>query len=109
MTKAVPVPLTLSLDVERDDAYVEEDVLTSVRNALTDEETGMLAVKNIGIGAPLYRSQLFAAILAVPGTVTVTYLEHDETPFEALAIKPAPGEYYDIGTGALIINGKEDS
>ena len=107
--KAVPVPLTLSFDVERDDAYVEEDVLTSVRNALTNEETGMLAVKNIGIGAPLYRSQLFAAILAVPGTVTVTYLEYDETPFETLAIKPPSGEYYDVGSGVLVINGKEDS
>ena len=109
VTRATPVNLVLSFDVEVDDSYVEDDVLNTVRNSLTDEKTGMLAIKNIGISAPLYRSQLFSAVLAVAGTLTVTQLQHDETPFEEMAIKPQAGEYYDLVNGQLIINGEEGS
>lgn len=109
VTKAAPDGLVLSFDVEVDDSYVEDDVLQAVRSRLTDESTGMLAIKNIGIGSPLYRSQLFSAILAEAGTLTVTQLQHDETPFEEMAIKPQAGEYFDLASGQLIINGEEGS
>jgi hypothetical protein len=103
--------LTLSFDIEVDDRFVEEEVLHEVQKVLTDEESGMLAPANIGIGQPLYRSQLFAAILAVPGTVTVTNIQHGEllVPFVSIAVKTNPGEYYDVASGALIINGREIS
>jgi predicted phage baseplate assembly protein len=107
VTKAGSVPLTLSFDVEVGERVVEDDVLADIRSALTDPDAGMLSVKNIGIGQPLYRSQLLAAILAVPGTVAVTYSQHDETPFDAMAVKPDPGKYFDVAAGALIINGRQ--
>ncbi len=106
--KATEVPMILSFDVEVEDNYIEDKVLADVYYALTNKDTGMFAKTNIGIGAPLYRSQLFAAILAVPGTVTVTNLEYNETPFETLAIKPPAGKYYDFENENLIINGKKD-
>jgi hypothetical protein len=110
--KADSVALTLTFDVEVDDRHVESDVLTNVRSALTNEDSGLLSPKNIGIGRPLYRSRLFAAILAVPGAVAVTHLTHDAygsepVPFDELAVKPAAGKYFDVATSGLIINGKE--
>ena len=107
VTKATAVPLNLSFHVEVDENSVDEDVLTDIRSTLTDTNKGMLSVKNIGIGQPLYRSQLFAAILSVSGTVAVTHMQCDKKPFEAMAIKPDDGAYYDVKGGALIINGKE--
>lgn len=129
--KAVGVDLTLVFDVEVDDAYVEKDVLDDVRSLLIDEETGLLSPKNIGIGQPLYRSRLFAAVLSVPGTVAVTHMAYrtqstrrkywryvarrrhrtlmsrENTPFNEIAIASDPGFYFDVEGGGLIINGKE--
>ena len=104
---AVSVDLILAFDVDVDDAYVETDVLNNVRSTLTDEDTGLLSPKNIGIGQPLYRSRLFAAILDVPGTMAVTHMTHDTIPFDEIAIKPDAGQYFDVESGGLILNGKE--
>ncbi len=107
--------LSLSFDIDVDSTYVDTEVLATVRSTLIDEEEGMLSERNIGIGAPLYRSQLFEAILAIPGTIAVTNIQHDGTSFEEMGIKPTdPGDYYTvnstIATGAkLIINGEEES
>lgn len=105
--KAVSVDLILAFDVEVDDAYVDADVLNEVRRTLTCEDTGLLSPQNIGIGQPLYRSRVYAAILHVPGTVAVTHMTHDEIPFDEIAIKPDAGEYFDVDSGGLIINGRE--
>jgi len=105
--EANPDPLTLSFDVEVDDSYVEKDVLKQVRSALLDSDTGILSAERIGIGKVLYRSQLFEFILAIPGTIAVKDITQNEQAFEAIGIKPDPGYYYDIESGALIINGKE--
>ena len=105
--KAVSVDLQLAFDVEVADAYVDKDVLNQVRSTLTDADSGLLSPQNIGIGKPLYRSRLFAAILDVPGTVSVTHVTHDGIPFDEIAIKPGAGHYFNVETGGLIINGKE--
>lgn len=109
VSKATAVPLTLSFDVEVDKRYVEDHVLSTIHSVLTDKDQGMLSAKNIGIGKPLYRSQLFAAILAVQGTVAVNHIQHDGMPFDQIAIKPDhPDAYFNVEDGALIINGKEE-
>lgn len=111
--KAVGVDLRLAFDVEVDDAYVEKDVLNDVRSLLIDQETGLLSPKNIGIGQPLYRSRLFAAILDVPGSLAVTHMIYRtpmtnyDIPFDEIAIEPGAGKYFDVQGGGLIINGKE--
>ena len=101
-------PLTLSFDIEIDSAYVEDDVLADIRIALLDGKTGILAPERIGIRQPLYRSRLFAFILSIPGTVAVTDIQWNEAVFDAIAIKPDTGDYFDVESGALILNGKED-
>ena len=105
--QADPVPLNLSFDVEVDEAYIEVDVITEITNTLLDDYEGMLSERNIGIGKPLFRSQLYAAILAIPGTVAVTNMQTGGLAFEDMGIKPEnPGEYYDITSGELMINGE---
>jgi hypothetical protein len=105
--QADSVALKLVFDVEVDERAVEDDVVTDIRNTLMDPDEGMLAVSNIGIGRPLYRSRLFAAILAVPGTVAVTNLTYDDMPFDEIAIQPGSGKYFDVVAGDLIINGRQ--
>jgi hypothetical protein len=111
--KSVPQALSLSFDVEVDSTYVDTQVLATLRHILTDESDGMLSEKHIGIGGPLYRSQLFEAILAIPGTISVTDMRHDGTAFDEMGIKPTnPGFYFtvdsSVAAGAkLIINGEE--
>ena len=107
-------PLSLSFDVEVESTYVEYEVLAVIRNTLIDEDHGVLSEKNIGIGAPLFRSKLFETVLAIPGTLSVINMQHDGIPFEEMRIKPTePGDYFTVDSSVthdarLIINGKED-
>ncbi|MFB3132599.1 MAG: hypothetical protein ACE10K_08785, partial [Rhodothermales bacterium] len=107
--QAQGLPLTLSLDLEIDERYLEDEVIDAVRARLMDEERGLLAPERIGIGRPLYRSRVFEEVLAEPGTVTVRSLTRDGAPFPGFAISPGAGQYFDLENGALVLNGKEAS
>jgi hypothetical protein len=84
-------PHTLALDFEvaanRDDAEIE----TAALNALTDDEA-FLALRNVPIGAPVFRGDILAAVRAVDGVVQVRGLLMDNAtaPF---AITVADGGY----------------
>jgi predicted phage baseplate assembly protein len=84
-------PHTLALDFEvagnRDDAEIEAAALA----ALTDGE-GLLALRNVPIGAPVFRGDILAAVRAVDGVVQVRGLLMDNAtaPF---AITVAEGAY----------------
>ena len=56
------VTVSLSVSVDIDPRYVTADVVTAVQSALLDSEKGLLATGNLGIGKPLFRSQLFEAV-----------------------------------------------
>jgi hypothetical protein len=77
--------------VDTDSRYVADDVRTAVRNALA---AGLLATGALGIGNPLFRSQLFEAVLKVPGTVAVEGVLWEGTPWVDFAAKPDSGYYY---------------
>jgi predicted phage baseplate assembly protein len=103
---AEPVTVTFSMSIEIDPRRLEEDVLAAVRAALMDTGTGLLAQERIGIGLPLFRSRIFQVVLAVPGTVAVTGLLWDENPFDPYGLSPGAGKYFDLESGALLLNGK---
>jgi len=107
VAEAVAVPLRLSLSIEIDPTYRQEDVLSAARARLMDDATGLLAPANIGIGQKLFRSRICAAVLAVPGTVAVAELLADEAPFDGTALVPEPGQWFDVGAGGLVINGQD--
>ena len=102
-------PVKLSIDVEIDPRYVEDDVLADVRDALMNEETGLLAPERIGICQPLFRSQIFWKILEVPGTEGIRGIQWNDQLLNSFAVKPEAGEYFDLEEGTLLLNGKDKS
>lgn len=107
--KAEAAAVALSLAIEIDPKFREEDVLSAVRDRLMNAESGLLAAANIGIGAALFRSRIFAAVLAVPGTVAVTEMLWDGAPFGGMGRDPGRGTWFDIAAGGLILNGREEN
>jgi hypothetical protein len=101
-------PVKLSIDVEIDPGYVEDDVLADVRDALMNEETGLLAPERIGIGQPLFRSQIFWKILEIPGTEGILGIQWNDQFLDSFAVKPEAGEYFDLEEGTLLLNGKDE-
>jgi hypothetical protein len=116
--RAEGVPVKLSIVVDIDPRYVEDDVLADVRDALMNEETGLLAPERIGIGQPLFRSQIFWKILEVLGTEGIlgiqwtliqdTWKWNDQF-LDSFAVKPEAGEYFDLEEGTLLLNGRENN
>ncbi len=102
--EATPVPSNLAISIEIDPRRLSSDVITAVRTALTNTTTGMLAPENIGIGAALFRSQIFEAVLAVPGAVAVDGLLWNGAPFDPYGIASASGTYFDLENGVLSLN-----
>jgi hypothetical protein len=109
VSAASAVPLRLALSIEFDPAWRSDAVLAGVRAALLDASTGLLASANIGIGQPLFRSRIHAAVLAVLGTVAVTELLADGAPFAAMALSPGAGNWFDVAAGGLVLNGQEET
>ncbi len=104
--QATAVPSTLSLSIEIDPRRLEADVLASVRSALMDPASGILAPERVGIGLALFQSRIFDAVLAVPGAVAVHGLLLNAAPFSDYGVDPGAGNYFDFETGALVLNGK---
>ena len=108
---ATPIVLRLAIDVEIDTRYLDDVVLPQVRAVLMDGEHGLLAPARIGIGQPLFRSQVFAAALSVEGVIDVRGLAFEfgavKWPWVAHVIKPPAGMYLDFAAGGVELNGKE--
>lgn len=104
---AVGIPVTLAIDVEISDRYVPADVLAAIETQLLAPETGQLVPERIGIGQPLYRSQLLAIVEGVPGTVAVRRLEWQGAAFTQFAKQPQAGQYFDFEAGELRLNPAE--
>jgi predicted phage baseplate assembly protein len=100
------IKATLSLDIEIDSKYLASKVLAAVRAKLMGKKAGMLVPEQIGIGAPLYRSHIFEAVLAVPGVKSVRGIWGNNLPFIVFAVTPGAGKYFDLESGDLVLNGK---
>ena len=86
---------------------------------LINQETGFLALKNIGIGRPLHRSKLFALIISVDAIESINAILCNGNPFETFALNPTDSDdesseieendggefYFDVMSGSLKING----
>jgi hypothetical protein len=107
--EATPVPEVLAISIETDPRRLATDVTTAVQAALMNSASGMLAPENIGIGVPLFRSQIFEAVLAVPGAIAVNGLLWNGTPFDPYGIVSNPGTYFDLENGTLSLNGLADT
>jgi hypothetical protein len=77
---AVPLTSILTLTYLRDSRYADAAVRTGLTTALADPDTGLLAPGNVGIGQPIYQSQIARVCLAVPGV----------TAIQGVSLAPAP-------------------
>ena len=68
----------------------------NVEESLMNKKSGLLAPENIGIGVPLYRSQICERIMSVAGVLNVSAMFWNDMPFSSVAEDPVPGSYYNI-------------
>jgi hypothetical protein len=98
-------PSQLSIDLEIDPRFNTQIVIEQVKQALTNPDTGILALEHIPIGCPLFRSRIFDAVLSVAGTRSVRAMTVDGQP-APFAITVVQGWYRDFLDG-LVIGGTQ--
>lgn len=72
VTKAQPIPTTVSIGVEVDERYVKETVAAAVLATLTAPGTGVLSLEQARIGETFWPSVLYEAVSQVPGVIAVS-------------------------------------
>jgi predicted phage baseplate assembly protein len=103
VSEAVALESSLTVDLIVDSRFQPDDVEQAVAIALTEPEKGLLALENIPIGLPLFRSAILEQVHAVAGVVSVRALRFNgsEAPF---GIAAGEGEYHDFSTGLVVGN-----
>ncbi|MFW6174516.1 MAG: hypothetical protein ACOC5K_01930 [Chloroflexota bacterium] len=101
VSPSTPIPLHLDVSVQVDRRYVEEDVLAGIKATLLDPDHGLLPPERIGIGAPLFRSQLFQQALSVQGAVAVASIQFRREDPPSLQQSPAYTALLGRATAAL--------
>ena len=103
VSEAISLDSSLNIDLAVDPRFLSDDVEQAVVTALTEPEKGHLALQNIPIGLPLFRSAILAQIHAVPGVTAVRALRFNgtEAPF---GITAGEGEYHNFQSGLVAGN-----
>ena len=99
--EAQATPKSLVVDLIVDDRYNSDDVEQAVIDALRDTTSGLLALENIPIGCPLFRSKVLAQIHGVEGVISVRALRFDGQEAEA-GMRVDEGHYLNF-TEQLIV------
>ncbi|HYP62821.1 MAG TPA: baseplate J/gp47 family protein [Acidocella sp.] len=71
---ATPIPVVLAIELLISPGADAPTVQTAVTAALTDPATGLFGAQRLGIGQPVFNSQIAAACRNVPGFVAVAAL-----------------------------------
>jgi hypothetical protein len=98
---AVPVP-RFDVTIKTAQGHSPETVREAVRAALFDPLAGLFSPGRIGISKPLFRSQVLAAIHAVPGVEAVTSIT-TATGEMPKAMTLAEGQYFDLLTHGQVL------
>ena len=103
-TSATAIPVTMDVTVRVDPSYQATLVKDAVVAALTAPGIGPLVPEVIGVGAPVFRSQLLAEIIAVAGVTTVDSLLWQGTSFADYGTTPGDGAWFQV---TLTVNATE--
>jgi predicted phage baseplate assembly protein len=97
---AKPVPLTITMTLAVNPNYDLNAVAALAVTALTDADAGLFGANNIGIGQAVYRSQIYAVCLAVPGAAAVHNLSvTGATPGGPdYRFDPGPGGFFTLSS-----------
>jgi predicted phage baseplate assembly protein len=101
--EAAAQPSRLVIDLGIDPRFNGEAVVSQVKQALTNPETGILALENIPVGRPLFRSRIFDLALSVEGTRSVRSMTVDGEP-APFAITVGQARYRNF-LGGLVVGG----
>lgn len=105
VVQAGPVEAHLSIDVNIDPRYLEENVIAAIFELLLAPKIGLLLPEKLTIGKPLFRSVIFGAVLSIEGVASIQNISWDGTVFCETAKSPGAGNYFDFEQGTLLING----
>jgi len=94
-------PSQLVIDLEIDPRFKREIVARQVKDALTNTDTGILALENIQIGRPLFRSRIFDIALSVEGAQSIRGMTVDGQP-APFAITVEQGRYRNFLNGLVV-------
>jgi hypothetical protein len=95
VSPAVAVTTRVVLDVIPDGKYEPADVETALIAALSDPDTGMFSHRNVPIGGTIFRSQVFAAALAVAGVAEINGMTVNGAP-APVALTADEGTFLDF-------------
>jgi predicted phage baseplate assembly protein len=101
--EAQAIDKALVVDLETEPTHTQAIVEQAVIDALTDETSGLLALKNIPIGGPLFRSRVLGQIHGVTGVVSVRALRFDGAE-AGPAMLAGEGEYLDFSSQLAVGN-----
>ena len=100
--EAAPAPFsTLAITLEIAPRHDPDVVRQAARAALFDPKTGLLAPRNVTIGAPLFRSPLSHRLHQVAGVQSVASVLLDGLPFPR-AVSPGAGRWFDLEAGTTV-------
>jgi hypothetical protein len=93
---ATAVPLTITLNLIIDPDYDASTVVAQAVTALTDPGVGLFG-GGLGIGQSVFRSQIYAACLAIPGATSVHSLSVTGAPAgTSYRYDPGSGNYFTL-------------
>lgn len=103
---ATPVPITLSLRLVIDPLHLPPDIVAAATAALLDDDRGVFGKRRLGIGEPVFDSQIDAACLGCEGALAVHEIKFAINQFVDATERHAPGEgaFYRLDAFALSIS-----
>jgi hypothetical protein len=102
---ATPVPIVVNLDLELDPRYIANPVLLAVKARLAAPGEGLLVPEQLGIGKPVFRSQIFETVLSVEGVLSVRNILWNGDSFSDYVVPGVPGTYFEPGDAGVFVNG----
>jgi len=101
------VDISLTLEVIVDARYIPADVENEITSALLGED-GSLLPEKMGIGQPIFRSEIAAMVQDVDGVTGMQTILWDQNTMTDFGKDPGEGNYFDFTEGVTISSIVED-
>jgi predicted phage baseplate assembly protein len=95
VSPAVPVSTVVVLDISADQTHTLADVQSALIAALSDPDTGPFSHRNVPIGGTIFRSEIFAAAMAVAGIGAINGMTVNGAP-APVALTADEGTFLDF-------------
>lgn len=100
--------VSLSIEIIVNSRYIPSDVESSVSQALVGTN-GALLPENLGIGTPIFRSEIAALVLAIDGVLGIQSILWEQNEMTEFGKSPGEGLYIDFVNNLSISSIAEDT